>query len=89
MPSAHSPPRASALALLAGTCHKGRVRRLRDFASIVAMLSDQEIDEMQVAIDARRETRAVSPDEPPEARTSRLGAKPDETGLGPCRVVGV
>jgi len=61
MPSAHSPPRASALALSAGMCHKGRVRRLRDFAGIVAMLSDQEIDEMQAAIDARTEARAVPP----------------------------
>ncbi len=32
--------------------------RLRDFASIVAFLSDREIDEMQAAIDARRKARA-------------------------------
>jgi len=38
------------------------VRKLRDFASIVAFLSDREIDELQAAIDARREARA------PEAR---------------------
>ena len=42
-------------------CHKEDVRRLRDFAGIVAMLSDQEIDEMQAAIDARREARMAPP----------------------------
>ena len=30
---------------------------LRDFASIVAFLSEEEIDEMQAAIDERREAR--------------------------------
>jgi hypothetical protein len=32
------------------------VGRLRDFASIVAFLSEEEIDEMQAAKDGRRET---------------------------------
>ncbi len=31
---------------------------MRDFESIVAFLSDREIEEMQAAIDARREARA-------------------------------
>lgn len=39
-----------------GVCNKGHVR-LRDFASIHAFLSDQGIDELQTAIDERREVR--------------------------------
>jgi hypothetical protein len=34
-----------------------------DYASIVALLSDREIDELQAAIDAGREARAVGPEE--------------------------
>ena len=37
---------------------RGLVGRLRDFDSIVAYLSDREIDELQAAIDARREARS-------------------------------
>jgi hypothetical protein len=44
---------------------------------------------MQAAIDARREARAGAPDERPEARRPRLGAKPDEPGSTLRRVVGV
>ncbi len=44
---------AAALALSVGVCHKGYVRRLRDFASINAYFSEREIDELQAAIDAR------------------------------------
>jgi hypothetical protein len=33
------------------------VRRLRDFASIAAFFSEREIEELQAAIDARREAR--------------------------------
>ncbi len=33
------------------------MRRLRDFESVVALLSEEEMDEMQAAIDARREAR--------------------------------
>ena len=51
----HDTSHAAALALSVGVCHKGGVRRLRDFASIAAVLSDQEIDELQAAIDERRE----------------------------------
>ena len=49
---------ASALALRAGVCHKGGVKWLRDFEIIAAFLSEREVDELQAAIDARRETRA-------------------------------
>jgi uncharacterized protein YjbJ (UPF0337 family) len=49
------------------------VGRLRDFASIVAFLSDREIDEMQAAIDERRQARAP-------------GARP--TGAAGCNVPG-
>jgi hypothetical protein len=45
------------------------VRRLRDFESVVAFLSEEEIDEMQAAIDGRREARA-GPPEDPEAEPS-------------------
>lgn len=38
--------------------------RLRDFASIAAFFSDREIDEIQAAIDARRETRARRAEDP-------------------------
>jgi hypothetical protein len=61
------------------------VRRLRNFAGIVAMLSDREIDEMQAAIDARRQARAGRPDELPEARTPRHVPKAEESGSGPRR----
>jgi hypothetical protein len=49
---------ADALALSAGVCHKGDVRRLREFKSIAAFFSNREIDKLQAAIDARREARA-------------------------------
>ncbi len=49
---------AAALALSVSVCHKGCVRRLRDFASINAYFSEREIDELQAAIDARRQARA-------------------------------
>jgi hypothetical protein len=79
------PSGEAALALSAGVCHKRGVRRLRDFAGIVAMLSDREIDEMQAAIDARRQARAGRPDELPEARTPRHVPKAEESGSGPRR----
>ena len=41
-----------------GLCHKGRMR-LRDYASIVALFSNREIDELQATIDERRRTRAL------------------------------
>jgi hypothetical protein len=66
------------------------VGRLRDFDSIVAYLSAREIDELQAAIDARRQAREVRPDEPPEARSSRHGSRPDEEpGSDPRRAAGV
>lgn len=37
---------------------------LRDHASIVAFLSDQEVDEMQAAIDERREARGAQSEAP-------------------------
>ncbi len=58
-------PQADALALSAGVCHKGCVRRLRDFDSITAFFSDWEIDGLQATIDARREARAGRPDDTP------------------------
>ena len=51
-----------------GVCHKGRVRRLRDFESIVAFLSEEEIDEMQAAIDGRRETSREESEVPEDER---------------------
>ncbi len=50
--------------------HKGGVGRLRDFASIVACLSDREIDEMQAAIDAQREARAEEAEAPEDERAA-------------------
>jgi uncharacterized protein YjbJ (UPF0337 family) len=63
-----APPQASVpgdtsqhpvLAFPGAACHKGSVERLRDFDSINAHFSVREIDEMQAAIDARREARAT------------------------------
>ena len=82
-------PHAAALALSAGTCDKGRVRRLRDFAGIAVFFSDREIDEIQATVDARREARAARPDDPPEAGVSQPDPKPDEPGSVPRRAVGV
>lgn len=53
---------AATLAFSVGVCHKGGVKRLRDFEGIVAFLSEREIDEMQAAIDERREARERSSD---------------------------
>jgi hypothetical protein len=64
--------RAHALAPSAGLCHKGRVGRLRDFASMADFFSDREIDELQAAIDARRESSAARSD----------GPEADEAGPG-------
>jgi hypothetical protein len=51
------------------------VRRLRDFESIAAFLSDQEIDELQATIDARREARAEDP-APPSPEPKPRGRAP-------------
>ncbi len=56
-----------ALAGRAGGAMRGRVRRLRDFAAIREYFSDRETDELQAAIDARREARTGDP-APPEPR---------------------
>ena len=80
---------AAALAVSVGVCHKGGVRRLRDFASIAHFFSDREIDELQAVIDVRHQAQAVRPDEPPEARPSRRGPMTDEPGLDPRGAVGV
>ena len=55
--------------------------RLRDFASIGDFLSDREIDELQVAIDKRREARARLGD----AETAACAAEPhaSEPGYSP------
>ncbi|CAA9401688.1 MAG: hypothetical protein AVDCRST_MAG01-01-1072 [uncultured Rubrobacteraceae bacterium] len=49
------------------------MRRLRDFQSIRDFCSDREIDELQAAVDARREARARRAEDPgppaPEPRT--------------------
>ncbi len=68
------------------------MRRLRDFAGIVAMLSDREIDEMQAAIDARREARATQAQPtgpvgrgvtlPAPQRVQRHEGNPTEQGEG-------
>ena len=85
----HDTSHAAALALHVGVCHKGSVRRLRDFESIARFFSDREIEELQAAIDARRQARTVRPDEPPKARMSRQEPKPDGPGSAPRRVIGV
>lgn len=57
--------------------------RLRDFPSIVAYLSDREIDELEAAIDARRKARTRGPRDNgapaphTEPRTSELGYSPN------------
>ena len=65
-----APPRTSvpgdtsrhpALAFPGAACHKGPVKTLRDFSSINDFFSDREIDELQAAIDARREAHAPGP----------------------------
>ena len=61
---------AVALALSVGMCHKGGVKRLRDFESIAAFLSGREIDELQAAVDTRREARARS------SLSARAGRRP-------------
>ncbi len=55
--------------------------RPRDFASIAYFLSDREIDELQVAIDKRREARARLGD----AETAACAAEPhaSEPGYSP------
>ena len=47
---------AFAVACGSGVCHKAGMR-LRDFASVCAILSDQEIVHLQAAVDERREAR--------------------------------
>ena len=61
---------AHALAFSAGACDKGRVGRLRDFESIVDFLSEEEIDEMQAAIDGRRETSREESEAPEDGRAA-------------------
>lgn len=56
-----------ALAFCTGVCHEGAVRRLRDFDSVARFFSDREIEEIQAAVDARREARAVRSGDPPAA----------------------
>ena len=63
-----APPKAPTLALYTGVCHKGGVKRLRDFGSLAAFFGEREIDELQASIDARREARAARGD------TSRDGS---------------
>ena len=53
---------------------KGRAM-LRDFASIAAFFSEREIDELQAAIDARREARMRHAEDPAPRRPS-LGRSP-------------
>jgi hypothetical protein len=48
------------------------VRRLRDFGSVVADVSDREIDELQAAVDARREARLS------------CARRPDDLEVGAC-----
>ena len=47
---------------------------MRDFASVAAFLGDREIDELQASIDARRESRARRPGEPPAADAAHRGS---------------
>ena len=73
-----------ALALSAGACHKGGVGRLRDFDGINAFFGDREIDELQAAIDARRQARAQCPDGPEDGAgpgAPETDARPLEQGL--------
>ena len=73
---------ADALALLAGVCHKGGVRRLRDFEGIAAFLSEREIEEMQAAIDARREDRAARGDTSQDGSPTQAAVAGSETPEG-------
>jgi hypothetical protein len=50
------------------------MKRLRNFASITALFSDREIDEMQAAIDARREARAERGDPAQDVDQTQAGA---------------
>jgi hypothetical protein len=64
------------------------MKRLRDFASIVAVFSDREIDKLQAAIDARREARARRrSDDDPHAAPMRPTepAVPNNPGSTPRR----
>ena len=65
---------------MAGVCHKGGVKRLRDFESIAAYFSEREIDELQAAIDARREARAARDD---PARDGRRPGRVVAAGRAP------
>jgi hypothetical protein len=58
-------------------CNKRDMMRLRDFASIAAVLSDREIDELQGAIDERREARAGGKD-----AAAATSAEVPETAVG-------
>jgi hypothetical protein len=71
-------PRTSVLAFPAKVCHKGHMRRLRDFASIVAVFSDREIVELQDSIDRRREARARCADD----GITNAAAEAPETAVG-------
>ena len=74
-------PRVPALASAAAACDKGGVGRLRDFYSINALFSAREIDELQAAIDARREARAMRPEDL-EAAAGSSGPETDAPTLG-------
>ncbi len=55
-------------------CHKGGVRRPRDFASIAAYLSGREIGELRATEDARREARAGRGDTSRDGGPTQAGA---------------
>jgi hypothetical protein len=59
-------------------CNKRHMRRLRDFASLAVVLSDQEIDELQDSIDRRREARARCADD----GTTNAATETPETAVG-------
>ena len=76
-----------ALAWPAGRCHKGTVRRLRDFAAIRDFLSDREIEKLQVAADERREARmrrAATPEAEAAPGVPEPDAHPATTREGPA-----
>jgi hypothetical protein len=65
------------------------MRRLRDFDSIAAFFSDREIDDLQAAVDSRREASALRPSGsatpvPPSKKKPRPG-RPAKTPRAPNR----
>jgi hypothetical protein len=57
-------------------------KRLRDFESIAAFFSDREIEELQAAVDARREARAARTERPDDI-SPQDGCRGVRVAMGP------